>query len=125
MNVFYIAGPFRGPTPWDVVQNIRIAEQAALKVWQSGEGAALCPHLNSANFTGAADDQDFLEGGLELLRRCDGVLLCGEWYKSSGTRAEIREALRLKLPVWGSFEDFIVDRPLSEQWIFSVIGVTE
>lgn len=44
-------------------------------------------------------DRFWLEGTLELLRRCDAVLLVPGWEKSSGTRAEIEEAERLGIPV--------------------------
>lgn len=98
MKLIYIAGPFRGLTPWDVEQNVRRAEEMALRVWRAG-AAALCPHTNTRFFDKAGDDAIFLEGTMEMLRRCDGMVLVHGWEKSSGTRAEIREALRLGKPI--------------------------
>ena len=51
MKIIYIAGKYRAKTEWEVVQNIRAAEDAAIFVWQHG-AAALCPHKNTAMFGG-------------------------------------------------------------------------
>ena len=100
MKVIYIAGKYRGATPWEVEQNIRAAEDIAAKVWAMGH-AALCPHANSRHMEGVASDEHFLAGTLELMRRCDAVLLVPNWHRSEGARAEIAEAERLGMPVFG------------------------
>lgn len=97
--VIYVAGAFRAPTHWGIVQNVRRAEAVALEVWKLG-AAALCPQLNTANFQGAADDELWLKGTLALLRRCDAVVLVEGWAKSSGTHGEIAEAKKLGMPVF-------------------------
>lgn len=99
MKLIYIAGPFRGPTPWDVECNVRKAEALALAVWRMG-AAALCPHTNTRFFDKQADDKVWLDGTMEMLRRCDALILGENWRKSSGTKGEIREALRLDIPVF-------------------------
>lgn len=101
MKVIYIAGPFRGPSAWDIECNIRRAETLALEVWRSG-AAALCPHTNTRFFQGAADDAVWLAGDLEMLRRCDALILTSGWERSSGARAERDEAIRLGLPTFES-----------------------
>lgn len=114
MKLIYIAGPFRGQIPWDVEQNVRRAEALALSVWCLG-AAALCPHTNTRFFDKAGDDAVFLEGTMEMLRRCNAMLLVQpDWHKSSGTKAEIAEALRLHIPVFGDIlrlNDFIKGAP--------------
>lgn len=100
MKVIYIAGPYRGPNAWVVEQNIRAAEEVAAKVWAMGH-VALCPHANSRHMEGVASDDHFLAGTLELLRRCDAVVLVPNWRDSAGARAEVEEADRLGLPVFG------------------------
>ena len=90
-KVIYIAGPFRGPSHWDIAQNIRRAEALALQVWRLGH-VALCPHANTGHFQDAAPDEVWLQGDLELLRRCDAVLLTPDWLRSAGARAEFRFA---------------------------------
>lgn len=109
MKLIYIAGPFRGATAWDVEQNVRRAEALALSVWRIG-AAALCPHTNTRFFDKSANDKAFLAGTMEMLRRCDGMILVRDWEHSSGTRAEIAEALRLHIPIFGNIlrlNDFV------------------
>ena len=101
MIVVYVAGPFRATSAWGIEQNVRRTEELALAVWRSGM-AALCPHTNTRFFQGAADDAVWLQGDLELLRRCDAVLLVPGWQASVGACAERVAALAGGLPV---FED--------------------
>lgn len=99
MKVVYIAGPFRGRDAWERESNIRRAEEAALWVWASGM-VALCPHTNTRFFDGALPDHIWLDGDLELLKRCDAVLLVDGWRASAGAKAEVTLAHELKLPVF-------------------------
>ena len=103
-KVVYVAGRFRAPTHWGIVQNVRAAEAVALDVWRLG-AAALCPHMNTANFQGAAPDEVWLEGTLEMLRRCDAIITVPGWETSVGTKIEVDEAKRLSLPVFNSIPD--------------------
>lgn len=103
MKLVYVAGPYRSPTPWGVERNIRAAMDAAAQVWAAGL-AAVCPHANSAHMEGVTSDANFLAGTLEMLRRCDAVLVIEGWQNSEGARGEVKEACRLGLPVlyaWG------------------------
>lgn len=100
MKVIYIAGRYRGPTAWAIEQNIRAAEEVAARVWAMGM-VALCPHANSRHMDGLATDEFFLAGTLELMRRCDAVLLVPNWRDSAGARAEVAEADRLGIEVIG------------------------
>lgn len=125
MKVVYIAGKYRGPTPWDVEQNIRAAEEVAARVWAMGL-VALCPHANSRHMEGVASDEHFLAGTLELLRRCDAVVLVPGWDKSTGTRAEVTEARALGIPVFGLESGDDLDRsvPLHAAAIASHVAKT-
>jgi nucleoside 2-deoxyribosyltransferase len=100
VKVVYIAGPFRGPSAWDIEENIRRAERLALEVWRTGKAAALCPHTNTRFFQNAAPDHVWLDGDLELLRRCDAVLMTPDWTRSSGARAEQEFAVVHNIPVF-------------------------
>ena len=99
MKVVYLAGPYRGATEWDVVQNIRRAEALALEVWKLG-AACICPHKNTALLGGAAPDQLWLEGDLELLRRCDAVICTADWNRSAGAINEVALAREIGIPVF-------------------------
>jgi hypothetical protein len=101
MKLVYLAGPYRAATEWQLVQNIRRAEALALEVWKLG-AACICPHKNTALLGGACDDTVWLEGDLEMLRRCDAVVCTSDWQRSEGARNEVGEARRLKIPVFES-----------------------
>ena len=103
MKVAYIAGPFRAASAWGIEQNIRRAEELALEAWQAGF-AVLCPHTNTRFFQGAAPDHIWLDRDLELLARCDLVILAEGWERSTGTRAEITHAKSLGIPVFESLK---------------------
>lgn len=103
MKVVYIAGPFRASNSWDMEQNIRKAETLALECWRAGF-AALCPHTNTRFFQGAADDSVWLEGDLELLKRCDACLMVPGWEKSQGSCAEREFAIANNIVVLENLE---------------------
>lgn len=97
--VIYVAGPFRASTHYALQANIRNAERLALEVWKLG-AVAICPHKNTEFFTGEIPDEAFLTGDLELLRRCDAVILTEDWERSSGARAEVVFAREKGIPVF-------------------------
>lgn len=104
MTVVYIAGPFRARTAWGFAENIRAAERLGLEVARNGM-MPLIPHANTAHFHGELPDQFFLNGTMELLRRCDAVIVTPNWAMSSGARDEVDEAERLGIPVFVSVAD--------------------
>lgn len=99
MKVIYIAGPFRGQTPWEVELNIRNAEHAALAVAELG-GVPLCPHTMFRFFNGLLNDEFWLEGTKELLRRCDSIYLITQWTSSSGSHGEKALAEEMGMPIF-------------------------
>jgi hypothetical protein len=103
VKVVYVAGRFRGKTNWEIQQNVRRAEEVSLRVAELG-GMPLCPHKNTEHFDGLLTAEFWLEGTLELMRRCDAVVLVPGWETSEGTKGEIAEANRLGIPVYTSVE---------------------
>lgn len=101
MKLVYIAGPFRAATAWGVAENVRAAERVGLEVARVGYMPVI-PHANTAHFHGEGDDDFWIEGTPELLRRCDAVVLVPGWERSSGTRAEITEARLRNIPVYAT-----------------------
>lgn len=99
MKVIYIAGPYRAENAWLVERNIRLAEEYGFAVAEAG-AVPLVPHSMARFWNGTLTDQFWLDGTLELMRRCDAVLAVGNWPRSSGTRGEIAEAERLGKPVF-------------------------
>lgn len=97
--VIYVAGPFRGPTAWDIERNVRAAEELAFQVFRLG-AMPLIPHANTRFFHGQGPDEFWLEGTKELLRRCDGMILTDNWEKSAGAIGERAEAMARGMPVF-------------------------
>lgn len=109
--VVFISGPYRAPTEWQVVQNIRAAENLALKIWRPGV-AVICPHKNTAFFGGIHHDDVWLDGDLELVKRSDAIVCAPGWEKSVGAKGEIDYAKKLSIPVFFACEEF-------ENWLNS------
>lgn len=107
LKVIYVAGPYSSNQGmWGVQENINAARNVATIIWQSG-GIAICPHMNSAMMDGipGTNPNSFIEGGLELLRRCDAVALVDGWEGSHGTIREITEAAKMKIPILYNVND--------------------
>lgn len=94
MKVVFISGPYRSTTKLGISQNIKVARKAAIKLWREGY-AVICPHMNTAHFDGICEDSVWLEGDLEIMRRCDAVFFLEGWQESEGARLEHHEALKL------------------------------
>jgi hypothetical protein len=95
MKVAYIAGKYRADTEWEVLTNIRTAEEYALKYSAIGY-AVICPHKNTAFQGGYLPDQYFLDATMELMRRSDVVVMIPGWEESEGATLEHNEAFKLK-----------------------------
>lgn len=127
MRVLYVAGPYRSSEgSWGVRNNIDVATRAARELWLLGF-AVICPHANTAwmdgpqpltNEHGAAcgsGDARFMEGDIEILKRCDALVLVGEWWKSAGAQHERAIALGL-MPVFQWPEDRAGLRAFGALW---------
>ena len=87
-RLVYIAGPYRG----DVERNVASAQHVGDKLARAGV-AFVCPHSNGQphDHLGLSDEY-WLESTLEIMRRCDAVMLVDGWEGSCGTIGEIKEA---------------------------------
>ena len=98
MKIVYIAGKYRSDTEWGLEENIRHAEVAAVKLWQQGF-AVFCPHKNTAHMGGVVSDTTFLEGDLEILKRCDVIFMLNNWKNSVGACQELKVAKEHNLEI--------------------------
>jgi nucleoside 2-deoxyribosyltransferase len=98
--IAYVAGPYRDETIYGKIRNIRHAEEISLMLWSYGF-VAICPHKNAEHFEGAydMDDQVFLDGDIEILKRCDFMVVVPGWRTSPGTQREIGVANAHRIPV--------------------------
>lgn len=114
MMLIYIAGPYRhvegGKT---VEQNILAARRAGLQVIQLQLNIfPVIPHLNTAHMeldTPEISDEYFLKGAMEMMQKCDAVLLTEPYAydKSVGTRNEMHNAHYHGIPVFSDIEDLV------------------
>lgn len=98
MKLAFISGPYRAATPSGIVANIRAAEAVAIEYWRKGY-AVICPHKNTALFDGLAPDSVWLSGDLEMLSRCDVVVMMSNWKHSPGAINEEHLARQLGLDI--------------------------
>lgn len=102
--VLYVAGKYRGATREAVAANIDKARQVGVLAAAFG-WYPLIPHCNTAHMEDAlpeAGDAFWLGGTLEVMTRCDALVLVPGWEASEGAQAEIAEADRLHIPVYRS-----------------------
>lgn len=92
LPLIYIAGKFRGPTPYAVRLNVERARDVGLKVAEAG-GYPVIPHTMTCDFDKLLTDEFWRAGTLEMMRRCDAVFMLQDWPKSAGATAERAEAL--------------------------------
>jgi hypothetical protein len=110
--VVYVAGPYRARDASGIHDNIQRARKVAIEVWQAG-AVAVAPQLNSAFFDGLAPDEAWLDGYLELLTRCDAMVVVPGHENSKGTLAEIKLAEGRGMPLFywrcnaGAFARFV------------------
>ncbi len=111
MKIAYIAGPYRAKSIYNVVQNIRKAEHVSVALWRMGI-PNICPHKNTALLDGCIGGEGFgdasvwIDGDLEMLRRCDLVVMFPGWEGSEGARAERQCAINNNIPVFEWADSF-------------------
>lgn len=104
MKVVYVAMRFTAPDEWTRAKYIRSAEITGFAVAEAG-AMPLMPTSNTRSYAGTLDEKFWYEGTLELLRRCDALILTPGWEGSKGVASEIEEAKRLHLPVFERVEE--------------------
>lgn len=102
MPTVYVAGPYRHPLRSGVEQNIQRARTVGLQCCRKG-WSPIIPHSNTGHLDAVDEtigDEFWLASTMELMRRCDAVVLVPGWKESSGTRSEIQEAQIRGIPVY-------------------------
>lgn len=108
MKVIYVAGPYTAKTKEERNQNIINASKLGVKIWEIGM-VPIVPHNNSRKFEDYTDKvsyEVYLNGGLELLRRCDAMIVSKDGFESSsGTCKEIIFCLANRIPILFSIDE--------------------
>lgn len=94
----YIAGPYTAPDYKQVAANVLAARIVARKLFKLG----FATHTPHSEMWGWEDDneityEDCMSADLEVLSRCDAIVLVPGWESSPGARTELQEARRLGL----------------------------
>ncbi len=107
MKLIYIAGPYTGATPHDVDRNIINAREMAHEAMKKG-WFPITPHMNTAGFERVAPEiteKFIVDGYLEILSRCDAVLMCPNWERSGGSVKEYHYAKEKGINVYESVQN--------------------
>lgn len=99
--VIYLAGKYSGSTVDEITNNIAEARIIAAELWDKGY-TVICPHTNSALFDyicTVADYRSFLFGYMDIMKRCDAVIMVPNWKTSNGAKMERKYAEKLGIPV--------------------------
>jgi hypothetical protein len=93
----YVSGKYTG----EIDANITAARKVAIELWNTGH-AVICPHLNTAHFEidCAAHYDQYIAGDLNMISRCDALVMVPGWEDSKGANIEKEYAESLKIPVW-------------------------
>jgi len=99
--LLYVAGPYRAATRAAIAANIERARQVGILAARLGWYPVI-PHCNTAHMELDADNGDdfWLAGTLEMMTRCDAVVLVPGWETSAGTAGEIAKADQIGLTVF-------------------------
>ena len=109
MKVIYVAGAFRAETQWGIHRNVLKAEEVGLQLWKMGF-VPIVPHKLTEFYQGECADSVWLDGCIELLKRCDIVFTVKGWENSRGAREEVKIALRLGIPIYDGIAEIPLDK---------------
>ena len=107
----YVAGAYRGKSKYrlinrlQVMRNIYRAWRVARELWGMGY-TVICPHANSALMDSVAPNETFLKGDIEMLKKCDGIVMLPGWVYSAGAVREYMVAIDrgMKVMHWDEME---------------------
>jgi len=105
-KLIYVAGPYTAEHPYEVYENIHVSWQMSLDIWGTGH-VPISPHLCGCFMGGICSEQIFIEGTMEMMRRCDAIMVLPGWQHSSGTKGEIVEAVKLGTPIFYRFSELV------------------
>lgn len=99
MKLAYISGAYSAPNTYTTKQNIQHAERVHAEVLRAGY-ASICPHLNSAFMDGVIDYRGWMDVDIEIVRRCDFMVMVPGWERSAGACEERAVAIGLGMAVY-------------------------
>lgn len=104
IDLVYVAGPYSADTVEGRSANIKAAWKAGCQVAALGVYPVV-PHMNTAHMDKIQDWQWWIDATLELMLRCNAVLMMAGWEKSRGARGEEAMAKKVGIPVFYNIAD--------------------
>lgn len=95
--VIYLAGKYRG----DIDANIKAAREIAIELWEAGH-TCISPHMNTQNFERDCNlpEREYIKRDLQIVARCDAVVMIPGWHDSEGAKDEWAYAFRNGIPIY-------------------------
>lgn len=101
--IIYLATPIRPKGNQTLDGNIAKAKQIALELWKKGY-TVICPAANSDLPISLAEKEleadRWLNGDIEILQRCDAMVVSPGWQLSDGVKGEISCAEMYGIPTY-------------------------
>lgn len=103
MFTVYLSHPYTG----DEDRNRLIARQIAARIVSEYPDIAVVNPLDALQYAKMTElsYDEILKIDIELLSRCDAVLVRGDWERSLGCRREVKAAHERKIPVFWNMRD--------------------
>lgn len=100
----YLSAPMSAPDALTRCLHQLAAKRVSHELWEA-EVLHYCPHTNSPTI-GSSDVayEMWMAMDLEVVRRCDFIVMAGNWNESPGCRRELAMAMHLNIPVAYSVE---------------------
>jgi hypothetical protein len=99
--LIYVSGPYTSKDGIGIDANIQAAREIAIRCWEKGH-AVICPHLNTAHFERdcTVDYKAYIAGDLNMVARCDALVMVDGWESSNGATIEADYAQKLSIPIY-------------------------
>lgn len=95
---YYLAGPMSGYPQYNYGEF-----EAACRMLRANKITVHSPHeivYPASKVLGDRPYQEYIDGGMKLLRRCSGIILLPGWPQSTGALLELSEATQMNFPVY-------------------------
>lgn len=101
-DMYYVSHPYTG----NEEKNKKEAREITARLKTEYPQHIFINPLDTFQYTEGWPYEQALKNCIELLSKCDGIIMTGEWGKSRGCRKEIKAAVQLSMKI-----------TLLEQWL--------
>lgn len=109
VDLVYVAGPYTATPERTVAQHIDDARLLGCMVASMG-ALPVIPHMNTAHMDNLQPWGWWIDATLELMYRCNAVVMLPGWERSRGAKGEHDKAKEIGIPVF-------YDMPTLAEWV--------